>query len=144
MRLVVDTNVLVGELLRVKGRGRLADERLELFIPEQMWEESQYEIPRRVARIGAKRGLSVHESSALTELALGAIEANVEKVPAVIYAAHEAEAISRTVRDRDDWPVVACAMALLADVWTNDKDFLGTGIATWTTQTLDGWLLRHT
>jgi hypothetical protein len=31
VRLVVDTSVLVGELLRVAGRERLADERLELF-----------------------------------------------------------------------------------------------------------------
>ena len=32
MRLVVDTSVLVGELLRARGRRRLRDERLELFL----------------------------------------------------------------------------------------------------------------
>lgn len=36
MRLVVDTSVLVGELLRASGRARLGDDRLELFLPEQM------------------------------------------------------------------------------------------------------------
>jgi hypothetical protein len=41
MRLVVDTSVLVGELLRRTGRGRLGDERLELFLPEQMSAEAQ-------------------------------------------------------------------------------------------------------
>lgn len=40
MRMVVDTSVLVGELLRITGRERLEDERLELFLPEQMWRDS--------------------------------------------------------------------------------------------------------
>lgn len=35
MRLLVDTSVLVGELLRTSGRSRLGDERLQLFLPEQ-------------------------------------------------------------------------------------------------------------
>ncbi|GMU77241.1 MAG: hypothetical protein AMXMBFR46_00420 [Acidimicrobiia bacterium] len=48
MRLVVDTSVLVGELLRRPGRARLGDGRLELFLPEQMWAECQVELPRRV------------------------------------------------------------------------------------------------
>lgn len=51
MRLVVDTNVLVGELLRVAGRTRLGDKRIELFLPEQMWGESQVELPRRIAAV---------------------------------------------------------------------------------------------
>ena len=59
MRLVVDTSVLVGELLRATGRQRLGDERLK------------------------------------------------------------------------------------AGIWTNDNDFLGTGVPTWTTATLQGWLDRQ-
>jgi hypothetical protein len=31
---------------------------------------------------------------------------------------------------------VATALALTAGIWTNDNDFLGTGVATWTTDTL--------
>jgi hypothetical protein len=27
-----------------------------------------------------------------------------------------------------------------AAVWTNDNDLLGTGVATWTTESLQGWL----
>ena len=38
-----------------------------------------------------------------------------------------------TVRDADDWPVLACAMTLGCPVWTEDADFFGTGVATWTT-----------
>ena len=46
MRLVVDSNVLVGELPRAAGRTRLGDKRFDLFLPEQMWGETQVELPR--------------------------------------------------------------------------------------------------
>jgi predicted nucleic acid-binding protein len=36
------------------------------------------------------------------------------------------------VRDADDWPVLACAMTLDCPVWTEDADFFGTGVPTWT------------
>jgi hypothetical protein len=38
---------------------------------------------------------------------------------------------------------VATALALSAAIWTNDNDFLGTGVATWTTDTLQRWLQRQ-
>jgi predicted nucleic acid-binding protein len=36
-------------------------------------------------------------------------------------------------RDPDDWPVVAVALMLDIPVWTEDQDFFGCGIPTWTT-----------
>jgi len=38
--------------------------------------------------------------------------------------------------------VVAAALVVGGGVWTNDDDFLGTGIPTWTTRTLTAWLLH--
>jgi predicted nucleic acid-binding protein len=32
----------------------------------------------------------------------------------------------------DDWPVVALALLLECPIWTEDADFFGTGVATWT------------
>ena len=86
MRLVVDTGVLVGDLLRVKGRRRLSD----------------HPIP------------------------------------------HSTCSYPSTPWPRCMWncPAVACALALDAAVWTNDNDFLGAGVPTWTTQTLQTWLDR--
>lgn len=143
MRLVVDTSVLVGELLRVKGRGRLRDERFELFIPEEMGAEVSVELPRRVAAFARRRGLSDQTANRLVAAALGAIDANVLIVDEPVYAAFEEEARSRSARDESDWPLVACALALDAGVWTNNGDLLGTGVPTWTTSTLDGWLARN-
>jgi predicted nucleic acid-binding protein len=135
MRLVVDTSLLVGELLRSIGRDRIGDERLELFLPEQMWLETQVELPRRITAFARRRGLDPHHGSELTTLCLRAVEANIVILDEAIYAALETEALARSLRDPADWRVVACALALSADIWTNDNDFLGTGVATWTTDT---------
>jgi len=143
MRLVVDTNVLVGDLLRSAGRERLADERLDLFLPEQMWEEAKVELPRRVAAFARRHDLSDTSSGELLASLLEAIAANVAVIDEPVYAAYEAEARARSVRDPDDWPLVACALALDAAVWTHDGDLLGTGVPTWTTETVQGWLDRH-
>lgn len=143
MRLVVDTSVLVGELLRARGRDRLGDDRLELFLPEQMWEETKVELPRRIGAFARRRELEDRVADELTAACLDAIVANVVVLDEVIYAALEDEARARSRRDARGWPVVASALALAAGVWTNDNDFLGTGVSTWTTDSLQVWLDRH-
>lgn len=142
MRLVVDTSVLVGELLRRSGRVRLGDERLELFLPEQMWAETQVELPRRIRAFVERRGLEPEVAVDLARRCFEAIEANVVILDEAIYSAVEDEARARSLRDVDDWPIVASALAVAAAIWTNDNDFLGTGIATWTTESLHAWLER--
>lgn len=143
MRLVVDTNVLVGDLLRSAGRARLADQRLDLFLPEQMWEEAKVELPRRIAAFARRHDLSDTTSGELLASLLEAIAANVAVIDEAVYAAYEAEARARSVRDTEDWPLIACALSLDAGVWAHDGDLLGTGVPTWTTQTVQGWLDRH-
>lgn len=143
MRLVVDTSVLVGELLRVQGRERLADARLDLFLPERMWDELNVELPRRVTAFARRRAISLGLAQNLVRLCLEAVEANVAVVDEAVYAPLEDEARSRSLRDPSDWPLVACALALDGAVWTSDKDLLGTGVPTWTTQSLQVWLDRN-
>ena len=142
MRLVVDTSVLVGELLRRSGRERLGDDRLELFLPEQMWVEARVELPRRITAFVRRRGLEPTVGDEPSRLCLAAVEANAVVLDEAIYSALEDEARARSLRDPADWPIVASALALSAAIWTNDNDFLGTGVATWTTETLQAWLSR--
>lgn len=142
MRLVVDTSVLVGELLRAKGRHRLEDDRPHLFLPEQMWTETRVVLPRRVAAFVLARGLGANVAHHLTSKCLLSIETNTSIVETAVYSALKDEALARVPRDPTDWPVVACALALSAGVWTNDNDFLGAGVPTWTTATLQLWLDR--
>ena len=43
-------------------------------------------------------------------------------------------------RDEDDWPVLAAALALDCPIWTEDTDFFGCGVATWTTDRIELYL----
>jgi predicted nucleic acid-binding protein len=143
MRLVVDTSVLIGELLRASGRDRLGDDRLDLFLPEQMWGEATVELPRRIAAFVRRRRLEPAIGDELTTACLQAVEANLMILDEAVYAALEDEARARSLRDPTDWPLVASALTLSADIWTNDNDLLGTGVATWTTESLRMWLQRQ-
>ena len=49
------------------------------------------------------------------------------------------EALAR-LRDPADWPALALALQLECAVWTEDQDFFGTGVATWTTATVQHYL----
>jgi predicted nucleic acid-binding protein len=54
------------------------------------------------------------------------------------YGDFEPEARKRLgVRDPDDWPVLAAALALDCPIWTEDTDFFGCGVATWTTNRVE-------
>lgn len=76
MRLVVDTSVLAGELLRRAGRARLGDDRLELFLPEPRWSEvaggapAAHRCVRPPARSGYRRGRSVRRLVDVTRLTI--------------------------------------------------------------------------
>ncbi|MDX1983709.1 MAG: PIN domain-containing protein [Bryobacteraceae bacterium] len=43
-------------------------------------------------------------------------------------------------RDADDWPVEALALLLDVPIWTEDQDFFGSGIATWSTDRVEVYL----
>jgi predicted nucleic acid-binding protein len=44
------------------------------------------------------------------------------------------------IRDPDDWPALALCLQLDCGIWTEDQDFFGTGIPTWTTTTVERYL----
>ncbi len=75
------------------------------------------------------------------ETALGVAEGGMGVVPEAAYSGHMELAAYRIPRDPDDAPTVALALALggaegRCGIWTNDGDFLGCGVPTWTTDTL--------
>ncbi|MGB7413726.1 MAG: PIN domain-containing protein [Thermosynechococcaceae cyanobacterium] len=51
MRLAVDANIFVGELLRKRGRALIALDSLELFAAKTALIEAQYELAKRVSNI---------------------------------------------------------------------------------------------
>ena len=141
--LVVDANILVGELLRQRGRNLILSSDLMLYATERVISETRYELSRRVSAIANQGKIAETESLLLLELTQNIIETKIEIVSADLYINLEAEARERIPRDPDDWPTVALAMALKTAIWTQDRDFLGCGCPTWTTETLVKHLRRY-
>jgi hypothetical protein len=46
-------------------------------------------------------------------------------------------------RDIEDWPIVAVALLLKMPVWTEDRDFFGSGLPIWTTDRVELYLSGH-
>jgi predicted nucleic acid-binding protein len=64
---------------------------------------------------------------------LDAVGKLVQPVEADAYANFESAARQRLERrDEEDWPILAAALALRCPIWTEDADFFGCGVATWT------------
>lgn len=67
----------------------------------------------------------------------------VRTVELETYAPMEALARQRLARrDEDDWPILAAALALGCPIWTEDTDFFGCGVATWTTDRVEMFLAQ--
>jgi len=59
------------------------------------------------------------------------------------YSAFQSVARQRLARrDQDDWPILAAALALHCPIWTEDTDFFGCGVATWTTDRVELYLAQ--
>lgn len=136
MRLVVDTNILVAELLRKRGRDLIISPNLELFLAEKMKNEVQYELQKRISIIVSKTNLTQELGQLQLEAALKLIDNKIITFPLSSYQSWEVEARKRIPRDPNDWEAVALALTLSAAIWTEDYDFFGCGCPTWTTQTL--------
>jgi predicted nucleic acid-binding protein len=64
----------------------------------------------------------------------------VQRIEFDVYCEFEDNAKKR-IRDIRDWPVLATALALDCPIWTEDQDFFGSGVATWTTNTVLMYLI---
>jgi len=142
MRLVADASSLVGELLRARGQALLRHTHLDLSIAESVRNEAQYELERRINDMIRRGRMPYSRGHAVLAAALELLDTRVVRVPLSSYREFEEEARDRIPRDPNDWPTVAAAMALDAGIWTNDGDFLGCGLPTWTTETLIAYLER--
>ena len=136
VKLAVDANILVAELTRKRGRALITGEGFELFSAETPWDEAQHELAKRHRAIAERTATSLESATEQYELACRLAEANVQVIGQSLYTAFEQNAKRRIPRDPDDWHTVALALAINADIWTQDQDFLGCGVAIWTTDTL--------
>jgi predicted nucleic acid-binding protein len=125
--LVVDANILVRAVLGTRVRKLLEAycEEVSFFVPEAAYAEAEEHLPGLVI----KRGGDPEKAMTL----LRALRNLVELVGRDVYGGFEAEAQERLgQRDLEDWPILASALALRCSIWTEDTDFFGCGVATWT------------
>jgi predicted nucleic acid-binding protein len=103
--------------------------------PDVAFQEAQEHLPG----ILEARKIAVAPAMATLDLLVGL----VQTVEAETYSSFEAIARQRIDRrDEDDWPVLASALALGCPIWTEDTDFFGCGVATWTTDRVELYLAK--
>jgi predicted nucleic acid-binding protein len=85
------------------------------------------------ARIDRHSNLSEDEADRRLEELLDL----VITLPVEAFAAHEEAARDRLeLHSQSDWPLLAAALSLDADIWTRDRDLFGTGVALWATRNI--------
>lgn len=130
--LVLDANILIRAVL---DSGPLHIIRkyagqVEFVVPEAML----WEAHRRLPGILERRGKPVTPAM----LTLNSLVHLVGVTELGTYAPFEAIARAHLARrDEDDWPVLAAALALRSPIWTEDTDFFGCGVATWTSDRVE-------
>jgi predicted nucleic acid-binding protein len=132
--LVVDANILVRAVLGRRVRDVIESaSNVSFFVPETAFVEAE----EHVAALAAKRGDDPEIALAFLR-SLGHL---VELIGCEVYGQFEVEARERLdKRDPDDWPMLASALALGCPIWTEDTDFFGCGVATWTTDRVQMFL----
>ncbi len=146
MRIVVDANILVGEVTRKRGRHLFAHADLELLITERAWDEARHEIRKRYERI-AQAGRLSEEARDAAEEAIRFLTPLVRPIGSVvttpngpIEVANFMDEARRRIPDTDDVPIGALALAAGVATWSEDTDFRGCGIAVWATDRLITYL----
>jgi predicted nucleic acid-binding protein len=106
---------------------------IEFLAPDTAFEEARERLPEILER----RKVPVPPAMAILDQLAGL----VQTVEAETYQSFESLARQRIARrDEDDWPILAAALALGCPIWTEDTDFFGCGVATWTTDRVELYL----
>lgn len=133
--LVLDANILIRAVLGRKVRDLIMAyaDHIDFFAPNDCFEDARKYLPELLF----KRGLAAEP--ALEVLLI--IERLVQPVESEWLDAFESQARLRLKqRDEQDWPILAAALALNCPIWTEDADFFGVGVATWTTSNVQHYL----
>ena len=135
--IVLDANIMIRAVLGKRVRELIFENasRVKFFAPEVAYDDARKYLPGLLEKRGVK-------STAAMKV-LDSLEAVVRPIDLDLYVGLQQQALQRiAVRDADDWPVLACAMAIGCPVWTEDADFFGAGVATWTTDRVELYFAR--
>jgi predicted nucleic acid-binding protein len=130
--LVLDANILIRAVLGKRVRALLVryGGTVQFFAPDYAFEEAREHLPE----ILPKRNIPIEEGLAV----LNSLSNIVRVVGIEAYSAYRQQAQRRLIgRDEQDWPILAAAMFLDCPIWTEDTDFFGAGVATWTSDRIE-------
>ena len=133
--IVLDANILIRAVLGKRVRELIVDNAnaVQFFAPDVAYSDARKYLPSLLEKRGVKREPAM--------AVLDALESIVWPLEIGVYEGLKTQALQRiAMRDADDWPVLACAMTIGCPVWTEDADFFGTGIATWTSDRVELYL----
>lgn len=134
--IVLDANILVRAVLGRRVRQLLETYAVQGFrfvAPDVAFDDAQKHLPPLLMKYG-KPAVDVPAS-------LEYLRQLIEPIDRELYGEFEAEARERLRgRDESDWPVLAIALGLDLNVWSEDQDFFGTGVAVWTTDRIEIFL----
>jgi predicted nucleic acid-binding protein len=133
--LILDANILIRGVFgkRVRELLETYEDAASFYSPDVCFQDARKYVPH----VSERRGLDLIAGLAV----LDGIEKIVEPIDRSLYEEYEQLARERVHgRDPDDWPVVAVAMLLELPIWTEDRDFFGSGIGTWTTDRVEFYL----
>jgi len=130
--LILDANILIRAVLGKKVRTLIMDyaNSVDFFSPSVCFDDAYHYLPELLN----KRGIAVEPALAV----LDNLKRIIQPVENEWLEAFETQARLRLRRrDEQDWPILAAAMALNCPIWTEDADFFGVGVATWTTANIE-------
>ena len=129
---VLDANILIRAVLGRRVREILEAHftRTRFFAPDTAIAEAREHLPGILLKRGIDPGSAMMVLDELLEL--------IDCIDGEVYGRFETAARQRLKkRDEEDWPVLATALALECPIWTEDADFFGAGVATWTTDRVE-------
>jgi predicted nucleic acid-binding protein len=136
--IVLDANILIRAVLGRHVRALLEayEDSIVFYTPDVCFDDAREYLPRVLSSRGddPETGMAVLDHIGLL----------VQPVDEALYRDFGQLARERVAaRDAEDWPVVAVALMLSVPVGTEDRDFFGSGIATWTTDRVELYLQRR-
>ena len=103
------------------------------FTPRECFEDAHRYLPDLLGK------RSVDPAPAME--VLDHLEGNIRALDEEFYRQAKGEALARIeIRDLRDWPILATALTLDCPIWSEDQDFFGTGVPTWTTDRVELYL----
>ncbi len=134
--IVLDANILIRAVLGRRVRQLIdeyAPQGVRFFAPDVAFADAAEHLPALLKKFGKP----------ISDLspALYYLRQVIEPIDSDVYGEFEDEARERMrTRDEADWPVLATAIALGCGIWTEDADFFGAGVPTWTTDRVELFL----